>query len=392
MGRRAGVLTAVSLLFFFTYLVSLPHACAKKKAVSAVARKEDIPFINCQVCEKISHQIYSQVKDKESKISPRKISEYDVIEIAENVCNLKKAEADWILQIDIVEKGDNLELVEQGVEGHCNSECKTIERACQEIIGYSDTDVAEFVFSSKPSRESLVKYLCNDLSRACIVKAPPVPKVLACLSAFCISASFQLFHLVSFRLRSIPEITRGRIPGAKNRKHTTRTELARNTRSDDVVQFVAVIESEEDQEPDPKEHKELHSQVTDIIRKGPSDLLENNLYVNLKNDHDALRHLNSQKEFSGTIPTTKFMLSEDATHIVDLFFREIVRLHGIPRLFTSDRDTWFLNYFWRSLWEKLGTKLEFSSSYHPQTDGQTEVVNQSLSDFLRCLMGEHPKQ
>ncbi|KAK8931143.1 hypothetical protein KSP39_PZI016137 [Platanthera zijinensis] len=176
MGRRAGVLTAVSLLFFFTYLVSLPHACAKKKAVSAVARKEDIPFINCHVCEKISHQIYNQVKDKESKISPRKISEYDVIEIAENVCNLKKAEADWILQIDIVEKGDKLELVEQGVEGHCNSECKTIERACQEIIGYSDTDVAEFVFSSKPSRESLVKYLCNDLSRACTVKAPPVPK------------------------------------------------------------------------------------------------------------------------------------------------------------------------------------------------------------------------
>ncbi|KAI3775572.1 hypothetical protein L1987_50151 [Smallanthus sonchifolius] len=48
-------------------------------------------------------------------------------------------EADWILKVDIVEEGDRLELVEQDSEGQCGSECKTIERACQEVIGYLNT-------------------------------------------------------------------------------------------------------------------------------------------------------------------------------------------------------------------------------------------------------------
>ncbi|XP_020599701.1 uncharacterized protein LOC110039089 [Phalaenopsis equestris] len=176
MARKLYVSVPLYLIVFFLCFVPFSVASPKMKAPPSAARKEDIPYLKCQVCEKIAHQIHNQVKGKESKISPKKISEYEVIEIAENVCNLKKAEADWILQIDITEKGDKLELVEQGVEGQCNSECKTIERACQEIMGYSDTDVAEFVFSSKPSLDSLINFLCNDLSKACVVKAPPVPK------------------------------------------------------------------------------------------------------------------------------------------------------------------------------------------------------------------------
>jgi len=82
----------------------------------------------------------------------------------------------------------------------------------------------------------------------------------------------------------------------------------------------------------------------------------------------------------------------DAARIAHLYFREIVCLHGVPRSITSDRDTKFMSNFRRSLWGKLGTKLNFSSAYHPKTDGQTKVVNQSLGNLLRCLVGTKPKQ
>ena len=69
--------------------------------------------------------------------------------------------------------------------------------------------------------------------------------------------------------------------------------------------------------------------------------------------------------------------------------REIVRLHGIPQSIVSDRDVKFVSYFWKTLWAKMGTKLMFSSAFHPQTDGQTEVTNQSFDNLLRCLVADH---
>ena len=80
--------------------------------------------------------------------------------------------------------------------------------------------------------------------------------------------------------------------------------------------------------------------------------------------------------------------TSDATHIAIFFFREVVRLHGLPRSIVFDRDTKFVGHCWRTLCKNSGTKLSFSSAYYPQTYGKTEVVNISLVNLLRSLVTE----
>ena len=73
--------------------------------------------------------------------------------------------------------------------------------------------------------------------------------------------------------------------------------------------------------------------------------------------------------------------------LAKLYVHEIVRLHGVPVSIVSDRDPRFTSRFWLSLQAALGTRLHFSTTFHPQTDGQSERTIQTLEDMLRaCVM------
>jgi transposase InsO family protein len=70
--------------------------------------------------------------------------------------------------------------------------------------------------------------------------------------------------------------------------------------------------------------------------------------------------------------------------LAEFYITRIVCLHRVPKKIVSDRGTQFTSRFWEKLHEAMDTRLNFSSTYHPQTDGQTERVNQILEDMLRA--------
>lgn len=80
-----------------------------------------------------------------------------------------------------------------------------------------------------------------------------------------------------------------------------------------------------------------------------------------------------------------------ARSIAEIFTKEIVRLHGVPSSIVSDRDPIFMSHFWQELFKLQGTHLKLSSAYHPESDGQTEVINRCLEMYLRCFSADQPK-
>ena len=82
----------------------------------------------------------------------------------------------------------------------------------------------------------------------------------------------------------------------------------------------------------------------------------------------------------------------NAEKLAKLYISEVVRLHGVPLSIISDRGTQFTSKFWKTLHAELGTRLDLSTAFHPQTDGQSERTIQVLEDMLRaCVIefGDH---
>jgi transposase InsO family protein len=86
------------------------------------------------------------------------------------------------------------------------------------------------------------------------------------------------------------------------------------------------------------------------------------------------------------VPTRKTVTSQQ---LAALFLQNVYRLHGLPTMLVSDRDPRFTADFWQTVWRHLGTKLNLSSAYHPQTDGQTERTHRTLEQLLRAYV--HPE-
>ena len=163
----------------------------------------------------------------------------------------------------------------------------------------------------------------------------------------------------------------------------------------DVVDFVAacsVCAQAKDMPPVP--HTGYYNLSPSLTAPGHTSLWI--LFTDLPPSRHYMTNLTIVDRFSKAvhfIPLTKLPSASDTAQ---LLVTHVVRLHGIPAEIVSDRGPQFTACFWRAFCTLLGTQVSLSSGFHPQSNGQTERVNQSLETVLRCLCAqescvlEHP--
>ena len=131
----------------------------------ARAVKSDLKYVRCQVCEEVA-KVLSREASTLREEKGAKLTEADVLGKVEKVCDVETVEGEWLLKHDLVEKGDALAMVHMGdgVYGKCNSECKTMQLACEKIVADRDTDVAEALFTGGDAmkRAAVTQFLCAE--------------------------------------------------------------------------------------------------------------------------------------------------------------------------------------------------------------------------------------
>lgn len=81
-----------------------------------------------------------------------------------------------------------------------------------------------------------------------------------------------------------------------------------------------------------------------------------------------------------------------ALQVAKVYLNNVASLYGLPKSIVSDRDKVFTSNFWQTLFKRFEIPLHLSTAYHPQSDGQTERVNQCLEMYLRCAVSSTPQR
>lgn len=82
--------------------------------------------------------------------------------------------------------------------------------------------------------------------------------------------------------------------------------------------------------------------------------------------------------------------SYSAITVAKDFVENVYKLHGMPSTIVSDRNNIFLSQFWKELFKQQRVNLQYSTAYHPRFDGQTEVANKCIKEYLKCMIGTIP--
>ncbi|KAL4458892.1 hypothetical protein ABPG75_013757 [Micractinium tetrahymenae] len=174
---RAGIRPLALLLAAALAAALVSGTTAQRGPPKAHPRLADIPYIQCQVCELLAKNAWKQVKEMMKAASPsNKVDEMKIIEKMEKITTAWRPEGEWIAKLDLVEEGDTLAVKEMDQVGNCGIECKTVERAAEQIVGEHDTDIAETLFTGRKTRAQFNNWLCYELSGVCRAKPPPLPK------------------------------------------------------------------------------------------------------------------------------------------------------------------------------------------------------------------------
>lgn len=159
----------------------------KDQTPKAEVVQSDVKYIRCDVCRTVVEKVLREGERLLSKRfeykSKRKNEFVDfdgegaVQDFIERVCVADKADGpgEWIKKVDLVARGERLQLEEQPDFGHCEQECRTVERACEEVVDAADTDFSEVVYAAvrdKTDLEKVQRQICNRVTGFCKTKAP----------------------------------------------------------------------------------------------------------------------------------------------------------------------------------------------------------------------------